>query len=63
MTMPDTRPELALELTFPCTVCCARVGERCASLVDASKYLPMSHYRRRALAQAVPVKETETDAT
>lgn len=59
---PDTRPELEAELRIWCPDCCAKVGERCAYLTDASKYMPMSHYRRRALARAVSVKES-TDAT
>lgn len=51
--VPDTRPELEAELAVPCPVCVAKVGERCASLVNAAKYLPISHAGRRRLAQTV----------
>lgn len=51
--VPDTRPELESELAIPCPICVAKVGERCAFITDASKYMPMSHAGRRRLAQTV----------
>ena len=57
--MTEAPPIPAAELAVPCSICNAGPGERCHGLVNAAHVLPISHARRRALAQSAFVKEMQ----
>lgn len=47
----EAKPFNPLDYPKPCPICNAKPGERCGSIVDASKYLDEPHAGRRELAR------------
>jgi hypothetical protein len=52
VTDRDVKPSNVLpELAVTCPICNAKPGERCASLVNGSRYMDAPHAHRRRLAE------------